>query len=157
MGKQSPAEKRADLIDLLWKLKHGVQTREHLDFPSLLADPMYRRKALRRISAASPSRQIKTLIDQITDLDPGVDLNTDVTLSAFEHNRTQQNGVRTTQDHARYFIGGGLMLIAVTVFIGLIAIKLTADGFGKSHTALNQTQFYAAQHSLHGGAAPRRP
>lgn len=58
------------------------------------------------------------------------------------------------QDRARYFIGAGLMLIAVTVFIGLIAVKLTADGFGNTHAAQKHSQINTAKHLAQQSPAP---
>lgn len=115
---------------------------------------MYRRTALRRLGGDSHAGQLKALLEQIAELDPGADLSTDLTLTAFEHPRPQQSGMRGTQDRARYFIGASLMLIAVTVFIGLITIKLTADGFGNAHTAQRRTKF-TPRRTWHSRALPR--
>ena len=137
MGKYIPAEQRSALIDLLWKLKHGVQKKENLDFPALLGDPMYRRVVLRRLHSSTRSSQLRSLIDQITDLDPGVDLSTHLALPAFASRR---KGASAIQHNARYFVGTGLMLIAATVLIGLIAVKLTAGGAGHTQTAQSSNQ-----------------
>lgn len=112
---------------------------------------------MQRLGGDSHSGQFKTLLEQIADSDPGVVLSTDLTLTAFEHPRPQQNWIRGTHDRARYFIGAGLMLIAVTVLIGLITTKLTADGFGNAHTAQKQKQINTAKHLAQQSVAPQRP
>ncbi len=118
---------------------------------------MYRRTALQRLGGDPRSGQFKAVIEQITNLGPGVDLSTGLTLTVFEHPRPQRNGMRENQDRARYFIGAGLMLIAVTVLIGLITIKLTADGFGNTHAAQKQSESNAAPHLAQQSAAPNYP
>jgi len=127
----STTTQRLRLIEILWKLKQGLEREEgvYIQFQRILRDPQYRRMMLENF-ADRGSPILRRLIAQARELDTGNALSQ---ASSTEYSESLYNRLEVSLDPDRrlqYVAGYAIMAIAVIVMIGLP--WFVANGSGKN-------------------------